>query len=170
MNDDELINNCVIGEYRAHELFIKRFSKIIYGSIVNALRKSRLSFDEIKNIAEDLTQDVYISLWKDDCRALKCFNGTNGCPLEGYIGTIAVRKAVDYLRSLKIKISLDAVVETESGEMPVSIKELESHSTEDQVSLIADKDSIEKLLKNLEEDDQKLCQWHFLEQEDPDEV
>ncbi len=50
---------------------------------------------------DDLFQDVFLSLVKDDFTQLRRFRGDNGCTLASWLRMIAARRTVDVLRKSK---------------------------------------------------------------------
>jgi RNA polymerase sigma factor (sigma-70 family) len=59
------------------------------------------------DLADDLTHDVFLGLFRDDGRKLRNFQGRNGCSFAGWLRVVAVRLAIDALRREHRLLSLD---------------------------------------------------------------
>ena len=167
MTDAELIHQCLNNDRNAWDEFAQRFLPIIYGTIKNTSKDrfekfgKQLSRDEYEEIVMELAHDVFVSLMADHCKALRKFEGRGGCPLGGYIGTIANRKALDYWRKIKDTESLDEEVAIGEGK-PIKKQDMLS-GEHDQLKNLLAKDTVSMLLENLDAQDRKLCELLFLQ-------
>ena len=59
------------------------------------------------DLADDLTQEVFVALFHDDARRLRNFEGRNGCSFAGWLRVVAVRMTIDVLRRDRRLVSLD---------------------------------------------------------------
>jgi RNA polymerase sigma-70 factor (ECF subfamily) len=59
------------------------------------------------DLADDLTHDVFVALFRDDNAKLRQFQGRNGCSLAGWLRVVAVRLAIDTLRRERRVVSMD---------------------------------------------------------------
>ena len=174
MTDTELIQGCIDRDKKAWDEFVLRFSRIIYGSIRNTSKNNfekygkQVSDYEYKEIVETLAHEVFVSILKDNCRALKNFE--DRCPLGGYIGTIANRKAIDYWRRLRNQESIDAEIDTQEGKMQKSFAGLEDDSTRDGLKGVFNRDTVALLLNSLDDQERKLCELFFIDGLPPNEV
>ncbi|MEI8012018.1 MAG: sigma-70 family RNA polymerase sigma factor [Candidatus Omnitrophota bacterium] len=173
MNNIELINGCVDKDPVARDAFIKQYLPVIYGSIRNATRShfvkfgKRASFDEYDDIVEEISHDVVIALFDNDCKVLKVFEGKDGCPLGGYVGTIAIRKAIDYWRRIK---NVDSIQEEEESEWGPSKKMVDAQTdpnAEKAFEGFINKESISILLNALDAAERKLCDQIFFQEQEP---
>lgn len=97
LSDSDLISRCVdLGEAASWELFVRRYSKLIWSCIHQVFRTSsfRYSVDD----AEDAYSSIFLSLLQDDCRKLRQFQGRNSCKLSTWLSVVAVRATIDHLR------------------------------------------------------------------------
>ncbi len=174
MTDAELIKGCIDRDKKTWDEFVIRFSPIIHGSIRNTSKNhfekygKRASSFEYDEIVDELSHEVFVSILKDNCIALKKFAGH--CPLGGYIGTIANRKAIDYWRRLRNQESIDAEVDTQEGKMQKSFIGLQDDSTREGLKDIFNRDTVALLLNGLDEQERKLCELTFLDELPPNEV
>jgi len=59
------------------------------------------------DMAEDLTHEVFLALFRDDGRKLRTFAGRHGCSFAGWLKVVAVRLAIDRLRREARVVALD---------------------------------------------------------------
>ena len=64
LSSDELVQNCIKKDKRAWDIFVERYSKVVFWAIRNRLKRFGYNFDE--GDIEDIHQDVFISLWSDN--------------------------------------------------------------------------------------------------------
>ena len=55
--------------------------------------------DQVRQLGEDLLQEVFVSLVQDDWRVLRSWDPTRGLTLEGYVGLVASNLAASTLRN-----------------------------------------------------------------------
>jgi RNA polymerase sigma-70 factor (ECF subfamily) len=117
MDDREFIRKCTSGEPQAWDEFIKKYSRLVYNYIFSTLktRGARVSQETI----EDIFQDIFICLFKDDFRKLKTFRGINGCTFASWLRLVVINHTLDHLDKIKPLVALDE----EQGE-GLSIKDL----------------------------------------------
>jgi RNA polymerase sigma-70 factor (ECF subfamily) len=60
------------------------------------------------DLADDLTHEVFLALFRDDGRKLRTFAGRHGCSFAGWLKVVAVRLAIDRLRRDTRLVALDA--------------------------------------------------------------
>jgi len=91
-----LIAGCVRGEKAAWDAFVEQYSKLVYHTI-----NTTSNFGQIKTspgFVDDLFQEIFLSLVKDDFAQLRRFRGDNGCTLASWLRMIAARRTIDHLR------------------------------------------------------------------------
>jgi len=82
---------------------VRQYSKLIYHTIRNSAAPHRA--ETPPDFADDLFQEVFLSLVKDDFRQLRKFRGDHGCSLASWLRMIAARRTIDQLRKLKKRAS-----------------------------------------------------------------
>jgi len=105
MNDLEFVQRCVKGEKQAWNEFVEKYSSLIYNYIHSVLKIKGHTFTQ-DNI-NDLFQEIFLSLVKDNFNKLGTFRGRNGCSLASWLRRVTVNFTIDYLRKLKASISID---------------------------------------------------------------
>jgi DNA-directed RNA polymerase specialized sigma24 family protein len=97
--DHRILLECVAGDRKAQDAFVRRFSNLIYQTVQGTLRARNLPFH--KPDLEDLHNTVFVRLFEKGCRKLSQYQGKNGCTVSSWIRLIAVRTVLDTLRSAR---------------------------------------------------------------------
>src|SRR5690242_16500868 len=98
MNEDlaHLLEECLKDGRRAcWEAFIREAQPIIASSVLRALARSSLRSREV---ADDLVQDSFLKMCKNDFRVLRDFRSGDATALRVYLRTIATSVVMDYFR------------------------------------------------------------------------
>lgn len=92
---EEIIRGCIKKDKRAWEIFVERYSKVVYWAIRDRIRRSGYSFEE--EDVNDIHQDVFITLWAGD----KFTQLKDRSKVAGWLAMIAGNAAVDHFRKMK---------------------------------------------------------------------
>jgi len=92
MNDAELIKRCLSKDKKAWNLFIQKYSRLIYWAIQKRLSLSGFSCNQAD--IEDIFQDVFVTILRDN----KLLQLKNAQYLAGWLSMIASSRAVDFMR------------------------------------------------------------------------
>jgi RNA polymerase sigma factor (sigma-70 family) len=84
-----LIDACLNGKEESWHLFISQYGKVVRGCLLGYFRGNAEKID-------DVTQQVFIKLWK---AGLRDFRGTNRYQFLSYLKLITVNEAKTYFRS-----------------------------------------------------------------------
>ena len=112
MDDLEFVQGCIKGDKQSWIEFLSRYSRLIYNYIysVLAVKGRNFSNDQV----EDLYQEIFHNLIKDNYKKLTTYKAKNGCSLASWLRQVTVNFTIDYLRRLKPSVvSIDA--ETDEG-------------------------------------------------------
>jgi RNA polymerase sigma-70 factor, ECF subfamily len=111
MDDLEFLQICLKGDKQAWAEFILRYSRLIYNYIYSVLSVNgrSLSTEQV----EDIFQELFHVLIKDNYRKLATYRGKNGCSLASWLRQVTINFTIDYLRKLRPTVSIDA--QTEEG-------------------------------------------------------
>jgi len=129
-HDDEieLIQGCLSLDKNSWEIFVKRYTKMVYFVInnINQTRSAPLSQDNI----EDLHNDVFLALLE---KKLGQFRGERNCTLASWVRIVTVSKTLNYLKSLQVRTYyMDSMSKTDDdGDSVVFDVEDRSQSPED---------------------------------------
>lgn len=111
MDDLKFIQGCLKGDKQSWTEFISRYSRLIYNYIYSVLKVK--GFNVSPEQVEDIFQEIFHLLIKDNYKKLATYQGKNGCSLASWLRQVTINFTIDYLRKLKAIISLDA--EDEDG-------------------------------------------------------
>jgi RNA polymerase sigma factor (sigma-70 family) len=81
------------------ELFVQRFNPLLARSIVVAWRRNGQGNWPPADVAEDLIQEVYATMLKNDARSLRNFRGVTETEAEVYLVRTAINVTTSYLRA-----------------------------------------------------------------------
>lgn len=109
MDDLRFVQACVKGDKQSWNEFLSRYSRLIYNYIysVLAVKGRRLTAEQV----EDVFQEIFYSLIKDNYKKLATYQGRNGCSLASWLRQVTINFTIDYLRKLKPMVSIDAEIE-----------------------------------------------------------
>ena len=105
MDDLKLVQSCLKKDQQSWAEFILRYSRLIYNYIhsVLSVKGRTLSPEQI----EDIFQELFHTLIKDNYKKLSTYQGINGCSLASWLRKVTINFTIDYLRKLKPAVSLD---------------------------------------------------------------
>ncbi len=95
LSPDELVQNCIKKDKRAWDIFVERYSKVVFWAIRDRLKRFGYNFDE--GDIEDIHQDVFISLYSDNKLAQLKDNDR----VAGWLAMVAGNAAIDYFKKMK---------------------------------------------------------------------
>ncbi len=133
MDDLEFVQGCLKGDKQSWNEFLPRYSRLIYNYIYSVLSVKGYSLTEEQ--VEDVFQEIFCSLIKDNYKKLATYQGKNGCSLASWLRQVTINFTVSYLRKLKPMVSIDA--ETEEG---LSLKDILKDLSADAVEFLSDQD------------------------------
>ncbi len=101
---EPLVAAALAGTADARDRLFTAYAPVVHGAIHRYLAfRGRGRTD----LADDLTQEVFVALFEDDARRLRNFEGRNGCSFAGWLRVVAVRMTIDVLRRDRRLLSLD---------------------------------------------------------------
>jgi len=91
MDDDrQLIDSILVGDPKAWEKIVRRFSDMVWRILLGRFRLSR-------DDAPDVFQEIFLALQKDDFRRIRQWRGE--VPLDAYMAVVLSRLTQDILRT-----------------------------------------------------------------------
>ena len=111
MDDLGFVQRCIKGDKPAWDEFLRRYSRLIYNYIYNVLDNQGYAF--AKHHLNDIFQEIFCSLIKDNFRKLRSFKAKNGCSLASWLRQVSINFTIDYMRKIKPIVSIDE--ETDDG-------------------------------------------------------
>lgn len=115
-----LLAGCLQGEKAAWDAFVLQYSSLVYHTIK---RTFTLYHTEPRaDLVEDLYQEFFLSLLRDDFKKLRQFRGDRGCSLASWIRVIAARLTIDFLRKQEpAKVEVADTVPFEGPDLHASV-------------------------------------------------
>ena len=110
----ELLRACSLGDEEAFARLYDATSSRVFGLVLRVVRD--------RAQAEEVTQDVFLEIWRSSAR----YDQARGSAL-GWMLTIAHRKAVDRVRSAEAQTRRDAAYEARSQATPFDATSEEAH-------------------------------------------
>ena len=93
----EIVHACLkTGDADAWEAFVQRFHPLIVGSISRVVRRFGAPSPAL---IDDLAQETYLRLCRDNCRSLREFEARHDEAIFGYLKVIAASVALDHFRA-----------------------------------------------------------------------
>lgn len=105
MDDLEFVRRCASQDKQAWDEFVDKYSRLVH-NYIHAVLADR-NYLASKEIINDLYQEVFLHLIKDDFKKLRQFKGKSGCSLASWLRIITINLTLDFLRRQKPDISLD---------------------------------------------------------------
>lgn len=106
MTDLEFVLNCVRGDKLAWEEFVDKYARLIFNYINSVLKSKNINLFNEEN-ANDIFQEIFVLLRKDNFRKLRSFKAKNGCSLASWLRQVTINYTIDYVRNFKPAISLE---------------------------------------------------------------
>lgn len=118
MKDLELVAGCVRGDKRSRELFLEKYSRLIYTYIKVVVIYKGAS--HAQQHIEDIFQDIFCSLFTDNARKLRSYQGRNGSTLASWLRQVTINTTIDYLRAFPYEeVSCDQGADDRHASRPV---------------------------------------------------
>lgn len=97
-----LVRRALDGDQAALTRLVARLTPVIQARVARTLlaRRSRLaSGRDLRQEVEDQTQDVFVALFVRDAHVLRSWQAERGLSLENFVGLVAKRQVLSFLRS-----------------------------------------------------------------------
>jgi len=91
-----LTAGCLRSEKAAWDSFVLQYSNLVYHTIKKTLSLHHVEPDTY--LVEDLYQEFFVSLLRNDYKKLRQFSGAHGCSLASWLRILAARSTIDFLR------------------------------------------------------------------------
>jgi len=98
---ERLVAQAIAGDGPALRSLVELLTPVIQARVARALLAFRPSNDgrPVRPQVEDLTQEVLLVLFADGARVLRSWRQEQGLSLENFVGLVARRRAISWLRS-----------------------------------------------------------------------
>jgi RNA polymerase sigma factor (sigma-70 family) len=98
----DLVRRALAGDQTALTRLVAGLTPVVQARVARTLlaRRSRLgSGRDVRQEVEDLSQDVFLSLFSRSAHVLRSWQAERGLSLENFVGLVAERHVVSFLRS-----------------------------------------------------------------------
>lgn len=90
--------------------FVRRYERLIVSCVVKALRRYGATFS--RDDLDDLTNDVWLTLLREDMRKLRQYDAARGFRIASFLGLVATNATIDHLRARQAEAApLDEMIE-----------------------------------------------------------
>lgn len=98
-HESALIAGCVKGDKASWDAFVNQYSSLVYHTI----RKTFTAYHAEPNsdLVDDLFQEFFLGIVRDDFKKLRQFRGDEGCSLASWLRVVTSRLTIDFLRKEK---------------------------------------------------------------------
>jgi RNA polymerase sigma factor (sigma-70 family) len=94
--ENTLIAGCLRSEKAAWDSFVLQYSNLVYHTIKKTLILHHA--EPRDDLVEDLYQEFFVSLLRNDYKKLRQFRGARGCSLASWLRILTMRLTIDFLR------------------------------------------------------------------------
>jgi RNA polymerase sigma factor (sigma-70 family) len=91
-----LIAGCLRNEKAAWDSFVLQYSNLVYHTIKKTLIRHHA--EPHADVVEDLYQELFVSLLRNEYKKLRQFRGALGCSLASWLRLLTARLTIDFLR------------------------------------------------------------------------
>ncbi|OGP55725.1 MAG: hypothetical protein A2V67_13380 [Deltaproteobacteria bacterium RBG_13_61_14] len=164
----QLLIDCWNKKRGAWEAFVAQYSRLIYYSIQRASQMK--SYPVTPEELEDLFNEIFELLIRDDCKKLRQYRGDRGCSVATWLRTIATRHVLDHIRrSGRTYLRVDFEAESEAAVMESSLQE-PALSPEEMLLIKEREEIVAQAIAELSEDDRRFVELYYLKELPPEDV
>ncbi|MFH0839554.1 MAG: sigma-70 family RNA polymerase sigma factor [Candidatus Omnitrophota bacterium] len=148
-----LVSRCVKNDKKAWGEFVDKYKGIVYDAIIKTFHF--VAYKNTEDMADDLFQEVFSLLLKNDCAKLRSFRWKNGCSLASWLHIVAKNVTFDYLRKYFSRGKIMELLTVEDGDAPADYH-IEASVEADILQKLEDEERagfFEKALKTLPKED-----------------
>lgn len=91
-----LLAGCLNGEKTAWDAFVLQYSNLVYHAIKRTF--GLYHAEPQPDLVDDLYQELFLAIVRDDFKKLRQFRGDQGCSLASWLRVVASRLTIDFLR------------------------------------------------------------------------
>jgi len=94
--EKKLVARCLRGRRDAWDEFVEKYKNLVYSSILKTFQL--INYRVTEGDTDDLFQDIFILLIKNNFRKLRSFKWKNGCSLATWLQVVSKNRTYDYVR------------------------------------------------------------------------
>lgn len=157
MDELEFVQRCVKGDKKSWDEFVDKYSRLIYNYIHSVLNTQ--SHTCTQDNINDIFQEIFLSLVKDNFKKLRSFKAKNGCSLASWLRLITINSTIDYIRKTRSTVSID-----EETDNDFSLKDVLADNSPQITDTLADEERVTNLkdcIETLDTDDKYFLELHI---------
>jgi len=161
MDDLEFVSSCISGDNAKWEEFVEKYSSLIYNYIHSVLKNGSEDPVSQENV-NDIFQEIFISLTKDNFRKLKSYKAKNNCSFASWLRQVTVNHTIGHARKIRYQLSLE-----EKNDEGIAIKEFikdEAQSAIGRMSIEETLAQLHKCIDSLNIDDRFFLELYLNQQ------
>ncbi len=165
-SENDLLKACSTGDKKAWDLFVERYTNLVYHTIQKTLKIYYPDF--LYQDIEDFHNSIFLSFLEEDYKKLKQFKGINNCSVSSWIMVIATNATINYVTRRKTHVSLDDAGDDNkplSDILPASDKSVIDQLEESEKYAI-----LGELTKDLSVNDKLFLQYYYVDEMPPEEI
>lgn len=165
-SDRDLLKRCIEGDREARDLFVGRFSRLIYSCVHQTLRM--YSADFLKEDIEDIHNNIFLSLFRDDSKKLRQFRGDHNCSVASWLRIIAMNTSRNFIGRNRTLLSLNHA--PDDGK---SYFDLLTDSDPPVLNQLIDSEELrlmDESIEKLKADDRLILKYYYKEGMSPGEI
>jgi RNA polymerase sigma-70 factor (ECF subfamily) len=166
LSDKDLLKRCIEGNSEARAVFVEKYSRLIYSCIHETLRMNCSDF--LREDIEDIFNDIFLSLFKDDCKKLRQFRGDNNCTVASWLRIIAINTTRNFITRNRTFISLEN--DSDQGLAQIDKRPNPGPSALDQLIDSEEIVLFKQLINELKHDDRLLLTYYYKGDIPPEEI
>ena len=164
--EKELLNTCIQGSKEAWDVFVEKYTNLIYHTINKTLKT--YSSDFLYQVVSDIHNSVFLSLIENDYKKLKQYEGRNGCTVASWLMIVTSNHTLSYIKRQKQHIPL----ENDKSDCADVIDQVpgSQERPEEVLSNDENRDILKKLVKDLNSKDVIFMKLYYEEELPPEEI
>jgi RNA polymerase sigma factor (sigma-70 family) len=141
--------------------FVRRYERLLASCVIKVLRRYGATFS--RDDLDDLVNDVWVTLLRDDMRKLRQYDATRGFRIASFLGMVATNATIDHLRTRQAEAApLDETLE--------DVVSLQADSARDDVEWREQAALAQAALNRLSGQDREFVLWCFHDEQSPEEM
>lgn len=100
--EQRLVAQALAGHEPALASLVELLTPVVQARVARAMFNHRPAVGQsIRQQVEDLTQEVFLTLFDDDARVIRSWSSSRGLSLQNFVGLVAQRRTISILRTGK---------------------------------------------------------------------
>ncbi len=157
----DFIARCIAGAPGTRDEFVVEYSGLIRFAIASVLRHRGVSL--LREEMDDLTHNVIVSLFENDCRKLKMYEGRNQASFATFVRVCATRLTLDHLRWRQRRPALSEPEPAHEGRDLLADAPDPGPGPEARTATAEDLALLRRLVRALPPREQLLVRLHFVD-------